>query len=372
MFRSATAYTPLDTLQQVKDSLADFQNQPVSIAVRVSDVPCDSNRDGRIDQQDKPCRYGHRIVPYRVDTVNGESRIYVYENNHPNNESYYVAVRPDGRWEYNGFQYKHNKQNWQRTDKQGLYAYPVSLNFPSGLPNYIKRKAGLRTRGQDTAARMSVQVDGADLLLTANNGQQIGLVDGQLVNQIEGASLTMLDGYIDDDPIPAPLIYDLPMSYTYHLTVTADSPYTVTALADGVALRLSGFSQTSQISLTANLRHIGLTSTAAQPYCYYLADDNLPGASRAFDLCASSSPTGTTVISLTADSSQLGLMTSGPTTPYTLTVQQTGQEATEQTLSGQLPGGGTGESISQAKDGSGNWVSDRPPRSSTYLPIVVK
>lgn len=54
----------------------------------------------------------HALAPYRLETEDEETRVYVYDPNHPGNRSLYVSFRRDEAGRVRGFEYEGFGTRW--------------------------------------------------------------------------------------------------------------------------------------------------------------------------------------------------------------------------------------------------------------------
>jgi len=310
-------------------------------------------------------------VPYRVEQTGNTARIYIYDNNFPNSTSQYIEMNPAAnRFTYT-MSYKEQKIVWTGGKKR---AKPIGVelardNFtakPEGMAR--SRRLGAQQTGQAEMPMSSVNISGnVTPQFTDSNGNKLGLVNGEMVSDIPGASYKIIVGYNPEFPdAVSPIIYELPTTENYKLQVQAseNTTYTISAFGNGTATQLkdiqasAGSSDT--VGLGADMREVTFATSSDKKYCFAFADDNLDDASRAMDLCTTTSAGGTATFKVGADSSNIQYLNNGEPATYTLTINQNGQGAMTQAYSGTVAA--NGEAVITV-GGSG---------SKVYLPLIVK
>jgi hypothetical protein len=345
---------PNDVLQLIKDALADFKDNALDIAV-----------------YDKG--YGHSVVPYRIEQNGNIAKVYVYDNNHPNSESQYIEIDASmNKWSYDSL-------GWQGTESSSIYVDLAKNNFPA----YINISRSKFRQDNIIPTVTQIIIDGnISSIFTDDDGNRLGIVDGQVIDEIDNSNVAMLPAYDPNQPDAlASVIYMLPLTQSYTLQTYSKNTgsYTVTAFADGIATQISDVDTavgvTDEIVFGENLRQMTLEAAGNKKnFCYFFADDKLNDASRSFDLCTTTSPGGTATFNVASDNNQLTYENSGQSADYSLTIAQTGQQSGSQTITGKIDS--TTPLNVVAVNGSGpggsDWVTDATVRTKIYLPIIIK
>jgi len=203
-------------------------------------------------------------------------------------------------------------------------------------------------------------------LFVDENGQKLGVINGEIVSDIPGASIKIIPMYNPDSPdAVSPIVYELPLTASYTLQAYADvsGSYTVTAFAAGVATELSNLEtsagSTDNVTLGTNLREVTLSATGNdKDYCYFFADDTLNDASRSFELCTTTSAGGQATFNVANNNNEFTFQNNGQPTDYNLIVNQTGQNGGSQVYTGTVTSNGSARIVLSG--------------STVYLPIIVK
>lgn len=147
------------------------------------------------DNKNRPIG-GHTITPYAVEDIGGGiSKVYVYDNNYPNQARTMEINRNDNTWEYEASQNTDSKASLYKGDASTntLLLLPITPRLKLQEPHFQK-KVDIKTNG--LAAPLleghdvtQVWLDGdANLLITTEDGRRIGwLEDGTFVDEIDGA-----------------------------------------------------------------------------------------------------------------------------------------------------------------------------------------
>lgn len=356
---------PTEILQLVKDALADFEDNALDIAIYILVEP------GKM--------VGHSVVPYKVERVGNIDRIYVYDNNSPNNDQKYIEINTTtDSWTYNigGQTYWNGSESWS------IYVDLARNNFPGVLSlSQVGSNMILPTDINTTASNVMVEGDVSPTFID-NSGNKVSFVGNQLINEIPGASVQVLPMFNPDDPdAVSPIIYQLPLTATYTLQIssTSSGAYTVTTYASGMANVLSGLEDvqgfTDEITLEAGLREISLQAAgASKDYCFLFADDELNDASRSFEVCTTTNVGGHATFEVSNDNNQFVYSNNGQPTTYTFIVKQTGQQAGDQTITGQVSENGmlTFKGVSGSGPGGYDWMVEESGNNKVYLPIIIK
>ncbi len=112
---------PRVVLAAVRDWLGSGGGRPNGLPGRLTlpggADPCILNFGPAANRQFLRClHHAHAVVPYRVDRVRRETRLYVYDPNHPGDRRRFVTFR-DGEFSYAGFR---SREGW------GITPLPLS------------------------------------------------------------------------------------------------------------------------------------------------------------------------------------------------------------------------------------------------------
>ena len=112
---------PRVVLAAVRDWIASGGGKPEGVPGRLTlpgeGDPCVLNFGPAANRRFFRCLYrAHAVVPYRLDRVGGETRLYVYDPNHPGDRGRFVTFR-DGEFSYAGFR---SREGW------GITPLPLS------------------------------------------------------------------------------------------------------------------------------------------------------------------------------------------------------------------------------------------------------
>jgi len=356
-------------LQFIKDSLANFKAYPIYL--QIYPYP----------------KAGLTVVPYRLEQGEKTTRIYVYDSNFPNDDTKYIEVNPStNRFTYSFTYTMEITETVEVTETETITKLAtitttkpttITLEGRGRLMRVGYARANFYYRGfyyrgqtrQITATEIpksSVQVSGnVTPQFTDSAGNQLGVIDGNIVNTIPGASFKLIGEFNPKYPdAVSRIIYELPMTASYKLQVQAseNTTYTLSAFGDGTATQLLNIlataGATDTIELGENRREITFaTNSGDKKYCFAFADDNLSNASRAFDVCTTTSTGGQATFKVGANSNYIQYLNNAQTTAYTLTINQNGQGAMTQAYSGTVVANGEVKIVIA---------------SNVYLPIVVK
>ena len=173
---------------------------------------------------------GHAITPFAVaDKGNGIYHILVYDNNYPGATRFIEVDRNAETWQYEGSSHPEIESDLYDGDDDldNLEVVAISprldqqeCEFCAGGDFSLGRGPGMAAFLQDSD-HYEVWLQGrADLLIITENGQRIGYVDGEFVNEIPGASAEQFkfDGInvwdVDKEPV-----YRIPIGTTFDIVV---------------------------------------------------------------------------------------------------------------------------------------------------------
>ena len=173
---------------------------------------------------------GHAILPYAVeDQGDGIYNVMVYDNNWPDMERALVIDTNENTWSY--------QASINPDEEESLYegdAHSQNLEIV-GLTSRLEQQycdfcadgdnanlGGGRGLAAITQDFNQIWLDGqADLLITAVDGKRIGFVDGEFVNEIEGARSENMKLGVDIWDINNEPVYYIPVGVEFSITVDA-------------------------------------------------------------------------------------------------------------------------------------------------------
>lgn len=239
-------------------------------------------------------RSGHAITPYAIeDQGNGTLRIYVYDNNHPNDNSRFVTVdRNANTWSYA----LSAITTWTGDDTSDTFGYvPISFNSqPPDCPWCDTTRLAPAAPGVTPTGQLWATA--GQLLITNQIGQRIGYSGATFINEIPGAyAHPLLSGLQDAEPA-----YFIPLGDPYTVTLAGQAlssteNASVVQFGPGYAaavreVNLSPASQ-DQITFAPDGTSISFLSSQAKQTTLTLALD-LTGQSYAFEIRGADVATG--------------------------------------------------------------------------------
>jgi hypothetical protein len=171
---------------------------------------------------------GHAITPYAVqDKGNGVFSVMVYDNNYPGLERSVEIDRNANTWVYTASTNPNEPASEYKGDAetQTLTITPTSPRLEKQVCNFCDVVAGGSSgaRLQAPATQYNeIWVDGdGHLLITTPDGKRLGYVDGNLVNEIPGASFQTVrsDDLWKDTEEP---VYYIPTGIEFTVTLDGD------------------------------------------------------------------------------------------------------------------------------------------------------
>lgn len=192
---------------------------------------------------------GHAITPFAVEDLgDGFYNILVYDNNFPNETRVIEVNRNANTWSYLAATnpdeplavYEGN------IDTQTLSLSPTSNRLVEQACEFCAGGGfGLLNRAAGLAALEpgynEIWLEGeTDLLITTSDGQRIGFVEGEFVNEIEGADTRHFTyGGIDVWDIDQEPVYRIPLGVEFSITV--DASQSTTGLTSTVVMIGPGY-----------------------------------------------------------------------------------------------------------------------------------
>jgi len=340
--------TPLQVYKALKQLTT--ANQPAIVSIY-----------GLMKSQDTNCqdkRSGHAMTAYRVTEEGNTGFIYVYDSNYPNDSSRRITVDlATGQWSYTLGKNDCDRQDivWGGlTDLR--YTDPAILLSASLWPEDNVNRAN--------AAMTMLGVSGSTaMLITDAQGRKLGYEQGQLVQEIPGASIMESAEFNLDEPNASlHALYFVPnQPYTVTLQpLAASGVYTLTAFGNGSAMQLSNLNIATNTVDTLLLHGSVLSSTFTPAtdtaYCQTLTAES-SDSSREFVSCINGQAAAPVTFGLTGDSVIIGNASTAPIS-LTTTIEQVGQEAKTDTIT---------QTVS-----SGDSAVVTLTQRKVYLPLIVK
>jgi|GEM_PF-5762533 len=302
---------------------------------------------------------GHRMVAYRTEEQGNMGYIYLYDSNWPLDNSRRLQINlTTGAWLYELWA----GEVWQGNGTEhGNPRYSLAeTNFPAQAYDYTNNVI-LRRAGEQT--HVMLNIEGAQLLLQNSQGQRMGYVNGQWVDELPTATRLRDLSFNPDEPqAVSPESYFL-LNSTYTVTIQpleTNSAYTVTAFGNGSAMQLSQLSIATQTVDTLLLNGSVLSTTfkpaTDQAYCQTLTAETST-ASREFVSCVNGQVGAAVTFGLTDTGLTIKNEGARPVT-VTTTLDQVGADAQRTEVTSELP---SGQTVAIAVTGG-----------RVYLPIIVK
>ncbi len=332
--------TPLQTYQAIQASVA--LGTPLAVSIRQGNQ-------------------GHRMTAYRTTESGGWGYIYVYDNNWPNDANRQIALNlATGQWSYA----LDAQTTWGGTGD--LTYTPANLNFPGQLWARYDTDGVLATAAVNAGTLLAVDGD-ASLLITDDQGRQMGYKHGSLVMAIPNAAPIYNLGYNPEQPTADNIVgFYLPPTVPFSVTlqpIAGTGTYTLTAFGNGSALRLDDISiragTVDTLVLNGAVQQTTFIPATDDSYCHILTRE-FATASRDFTACVTAN-TGTAVqfgLDSTGNALTVGTQ-SGSAVSLTATMHQVGTEARTTTVS-QPIAPGTSVTVNVGA------------RKTVYLPLLLR
>jgi hypothetical protein len=335
--------TPLQTYQAIKDSTRS--GTPLAVSIKQN-------------------TQGHRMTAYRTVERGNYGYISVYDGNWPGDTTRRIEVNlTTGHWSYA----LDPQTTWGGTTT-GLFYTPASLNFPAQLWLTYDYDITNRLTTAETHTGTMVGIDGtASLLITDDQGRQMGYNGATLIHDIPGAAPIYNLGYNPEQPDADNIVgFYLPPTIPFSVTIqpTTDAgTYTLTAFGNGSAMRLDDISiragTADTLVLGADVRQVTFTPASDQDYCHYLTHE-FATASRDFTACVTTSTDATVQFALDATGNALTVANQGSdAADMTTTIHQVGTDAGTWTVNKTIASG-TSVTVHAGSDGT------------VYLPMIIR
>ncbi len=241
--------------QVLDDIIAGIQKrQPVIIAF--------FNGTGKATQ-------GHAVTPYAVEEMgNGLYYVWIYDNNYPGQERYIEMNRATNTWRYSfaAVNPSADPDAWGGgASDQNIGVASVSLRNGQGdcfWCNYTT----------NTSARPMTQfalLGGGSMLVTNSQGQRLGWVDGELINEIPDAFEYSIIGGLGKPSIP---IFMVPSHDQYKMALDSNVAQTTNAqlfaFGGGKSLNIDKITlapgERNTLGLSGNLNDFRYTPESAE------------------------------------------------------------------------------------------------------------
>lgn len=186
---------------------------------------------------------GHAISPYAVeDRGNGIYFVWVYDNNWPGEARYIQVDRNAETWDYSFGALNPTKPPVIFNGDANTHTFgavPISVR---DQPAECLFCADALAKSADALTQFTLFGQG-DLLITNADGQRIGLVNGELVNEIPGADALLIDTGLGVDSEP---IYFVPTNDRYQIALngsdTASTAANLFVFGGGAVMELDNIS----------------------------------------------------------------------------------------------------------------------------------
>lgn len=186
-------YTPVQTMERVVDLIQ--KGDPGVLFMRSPDNMS-----------------GHAVSPYAVeDRGNGIYWIRIYDNNWPNKERYVEVDKNLNTWKYElaAINPAVPKMPWAGNATTYTFGVvPISVRQQKIVCPFCKK-----TRTRNVLGDSAVI---SNMTITDDQGRAVGMKDGKFVNEIPGARIVEVDGWIDGQPT-SETMYELPEGSGYDI-----------------------------------------------------------------------------------------------------------------------------------------------------------
>jgi len=222
-----------------------------------------------------PSSGSHGVSTFAIEEKpSGEFWVYVYDNNHPDDDNRYIIINPSANtWSYDlggSFSIWHGGEGTNNPNSIGIVPNSVN-NVPDGgyeCP-FCDEASSARNQSVQAATKSTVLLNGSGhLLITNSTGQRIGYEGEIFINEIAGAfGNTIIDG----SGIPHEPIYNLPLEDNYTIlldgeTITETTEVSVSKFGPGYAVSLDNVNlnpnDTDQMMISSDGKQIVFAATA--------------------------------------------------------------------------------------------------------------
>ncbi len=176
---------------------------------------------------------GHAITPFAVEDMGGGIfHILVYDNNWPNQSRVVTVDTNADTWSYQAATNPDEPESLYEGNaetgtleivgiSQRLVEQECSFCAGAGSTGMNSRGRGLAAPAEAEAFNQIWLKGQADLLITTEDGKRIGFVDGEFVNEIEGARGDNMKFGVDIWDIDNEPVYFIPLGIEFSITVDA-------------------------------------------------------------------------------------------------------------------------------------------------------
>lgn len=155
---------------------------------------------------------GHAVSPYAVeDRGNGIYWIRIYDNNWPNKERYVEIDKNMNTWKYElaAINPAVPKMPWAGSATSYTFGVvPISVRQQKVVCPFCRKSRTRSIMGDSTVI--------SNMTITDDQGRSVGMKDGKFLNEIPGARIVELDGWIDGQPT-SETMYELPEGSGYDI-----------------------------------------------------------------------------------------------------------------------------------------------------------
>jgi hypothetical protein len=230
---------------------------------------------------------GHAISPVAIEPVDDRIvDIMVYDNNYPNELRPIHVDMVANTWEYEGSSNPEIESDLYEGD-----ADTQTLELTPSAPRLLQQECDFcngakgSTGGKGATLFFLDQADDTDAdtevtsLFVTPDGRRIGYVDGEFINEIEGASLTVVkSGPSVWDTRGAPMIR-IPAgeSVTLQMTSSQKDNYVVSAFSDGRVIRIDDLAvddESTDVLFGDGLDEFSLDSSSEDDADIYFGDED--------------------------------------------------------------------------------------------------
>ncbi len=266
----------LQTLQPVVTARSSSMNQTPN---QVLDKVIASMHNGAPDPVTiafwKPgYKEGHAVVPiWAEDKGNGVVWLHIYDNNYPMEDKYIIFDRNANTWTYSTAADPTKDASAYIGDATTftLGYTPLSARTQPPVCPFCKNASGSGLLQASAPQDEEIMVDGdAQMIFTDTNGHKFGYDNGKFVNDVAGASQTLLPGGLGNDHGP---IYNLPEGTDFQMalegaTLTATEKEEVSTFGQGMVVDIQGIQMNQgdedSLTLSGDGHKVGFTPNGAE------------------------------------------------------------------------------------------------------------
>lgn len=292
--------TPTETLEQLNAMSKTGETYTLGVAKR--------DRSG-----------GHAVTPYKVvDDGDGKFRIMVYDSNWPGQERAVNVDTNTDTWNYVTSENPSKPTETYEGDatSQTLELTPTSKRITQQVAPFAKA-AGAKSGGPATASLVGLTPKNVSynqlylqgkghLLITDEQGQKLGYVDGALVNEVPGARYTLTHSVGADGTSPEP-VYWLPSVMTVQVSIDgsalqSESNTKLTMIGPGFAVGVEGITldpgQKDTVIFDPAEQAVSYETDKTESPSFVVAVDQVNGASYYFKVQGTEMEGGGTITAM--------------------------------------------------------------------------